>query len=245
MAFVLADRVKDTTTTTGTGTITLSGTAPNGYQTFGSAIGNGNNTYYTITAGSEWEVGIGTYTSAGTTLSRTTVLSSSSAGSLVTFSAGTKDVFVTYPAGKSVNLDTVGGITVGSSLFTMSNTGAVTSPNIVDAVGYKSIPQNAQSAQYTLVLADMGKHISITTGGILIPGNTTGSAPVAFPLGASISIFNNSTNNQTITFAASVTDTLYLAGTATTGSRTLAQRGVATLLKVAATVWVISGAGLS
>lgn len=105
MALVLADRVKETTTTTGTGTVTLAGVSA-GYQSF-AAIGNGNTTYYTISGQttSEWEVGIGTYTSSGTTLSRTTVLSSSNSGSLVNFSAGTKDVFVTYPAGRSVNAD--------------------------------------------------------------------------------------------------------------------------------------------
>ncbi len=98
MALVIADRVQETTTTTGTGTVTLAG-AVTGYQTF-AAIGNGNSTYYTIAGqtGTEWEVGIGTYTSSGTTLSRTTVLSSSNSGSLVSFSAGTKNVFVTYPA---------------------------------------------------------------------------------------------------------------------------------------------------
>jgi hypothetical protein len=102
MPLVVKDRVKETTTTTGTGTITLAG-ASTGYQSF-SAIGDGNTTYYTIAGqtSSEWEVGIGTYTSSGTTLSRTTVLSSSNSGSLVNFSAGTKDVFVTYPAGKAV-----------------------------------------------------------------------------------------------------------------------------------------------
>lgn len=101
MALVVADRVKETTTTTGTGTITLAGAAT-GFQSF-SAIGNGNTTYYTIAGqtGGEWEVGIGTYTSSGTTLSRDTVLASSNSGSLVNFSAGTKDVFVTYPAGRS------------------------------------------------------------------------------------------------------------------------------------------------
>jgi len=105
MALILADRVRDTTTTTSTGTITLSGTAPTGYQNF-SVIGNGNTTYYAIVGQgtSEWEVGIGTYTSSGTTLARTTVLASSNAGSLVVFSAGTKDVFVTYPAERSVNI---------------------------------------------------------------------------------------------------------------------------------------------
>ena len=103
MAFVLADRVKETTTTTGTGTVTLLG-ASTGFQSF-SAIGNTNTTYYTIAgqSNSEWEVGIGTYTSSGTTLARTTVISSSNSGSLVNFSAGTKDVFVTYPAEYTAN----------------------------------------------------------------------------------------------------------------------------------------------
>ena len=101
MALVLADRVKETTTTTGTGTVTLLG-ASVGFQSF-SAVGNGNSTYYTIAGQgtTEWEVGIGTYTASGTTLSRDTVLASSNSGSLVNFSAGTKDVFVDYPAGKA------------------------------------------------------------------------------------------------------------------------------------------------
>lgn len=103
MALVLADRVKETTTSTGTTAITLAG-ASTGYQTFSSAVGNANTTYYTIAdqSGANWEVGIGTYTSAGDTLSRDTVLASSNAGALVIFTSGTKDVFVTYPSGKSV-----------------------------------------------------------------------------------------------------------------------------------------------
>jgi len=105
MALVLADRVKETTTTTGTGTVTLLG-ASTGYQSF-AVVGDGNTTYYTIAGQttSEWEVGIGTYTLAGTLLARTTVLANSSATqpSELSFSAGTKDVFVTYPAGRSVS----------------------------------------------------------------------------------------------------------------------------------------------
>ena len=96
MALVLADRVLETTTTTGTGTVTLAG-AQTGYQSF-AAIGDGNSTYYAIVGTSQWEVGIGTYTASGTTLSRTTVLASSSGGSLVDFSAGSKDVFCDFPA---------------------------------------------------------------------------------------------------------------------------------------------------
>lgn len=107
MAFVLADRVRETTTTTGTGTVSLGG-AVTDYQSF-SAIGTGNTTYYTIagTGTGEWEVGIGTYTSgAPSTLARTTILASSNSGSAVNFSAGTKDVFCDYPAKRAV----VGGM---------------------------------------------------------------------------------------------------------------------------------------
>ena len=121
MAFVVADRVQETTTTTGTGTVTLAG-AVTGFQSF-AAIGNGNTTFYTIAdqSGSNWEVGIGTYTSSGTTLSRDTILSSSNSGSAVNFGAGTKNVFVTYPAGRSVY-----GLTAGSGISITAGTGTTT-----------------------------------------------------------------------------------------------------------------------
>jgi hypothetical protein len=108
MALVLKDRVKETTLTTGTGTVTLAGAAA-GFQSF-AVVGNGNTTYYAIvdnTAG-DWEVGIGTYTASGTTLARTTVLSSSTGGAAVSFAAGSKDVFCTYPSEKSVYRDAAG-----------------------------------------------------------------------------------------------------------------------------------------
>jgi hypothetical protein len=117
MPLVVKDRVQETTTTTGTGTITLAG-AVSGFQSF-SAIGNGNTTYYAIVLGSEWEVGLGTYTLSGTTLSRTTVLESSNSGSLVNFSAGTKNVFVTYPAEEAVYQDETG--TAYAPQFAASN----------------------------------------------------------------------------------------------------------------------------
>jgi hypothetical protein len=124
MAFVLADRVKETTTTTGTGTLTLLG-ASTGFQSF-SAIGDTNTTYYTIAAqtGTEWEVGIGTYASSGTTLARTTVISSSNAGSLVNFTAGTKDVFVTYPAEFTANAvgGGIGAVLLNADTATVSGT---------------------------------------------------------------------------------------------------------------------------
>lgn len=119
MALVLADRVLETSTTSGSGTISLAG-ASVGYQGFSTGVGDGNQTYYTIAleGGAEWEVGIGTYTSVGDTLSRDTVLASSDSGNKVTFSAGTKQVFVTYPAGKSVFFTQSGTISANSGTIT-------------------------------------------------------------------------------------------------------------------------------
>lgn len=150
MALVIADRVRETSTTTGTGTLTLGG-AVAGYQTFSSGIGNGNTCYYAITLGSDWEVGLGTYTSAGTTLSRDTILASSNANSAVNFGAGTKDVFVTYPAGKSVFKESGGNVALdvsstsaalritqigsGNALVVEDSTNPDSTPFVVDASG--------------------------------------------------------------------------------------------------------------
>ena len=100
MPLVVKDRVKETTTTVGTGTYTLAGAA-SGYQSF-SVVGNGNTTTYAITDGTNWEVGIGTYTASGT---RDTILESSNAGSAVSWSSGSKDIFVTYAAERSVYVE--------------------------------------------------------------------------------------------------------------------------------------------
>jgi hypothetical protein len=120
MPLVLADRVRETTTTTGTGTISLAGPV-SGFQGFSTAIGNANTTYYTIVdaATGAWEVGLGTYTSSGSTLARTTVLSSSNSDALVPFASGTKDVFVTQPAERAVYVLGAGtGLAAGAAAFT-------------------------------------------------------------------------------------------------------------------------------
>lgn len=100
MALVLKDRVKETTTTTGTGTYTLAG-AVGGFEAF-SQIGDGNTTYYSCTDGTDFEIGIGTYTASGTTLARTTILQSSNSDNAVSWSSGTRTIFCTLPAEKMI-----------------------------------------------------------------------------------------------------------------------------------------------
>jgi len=133
MALVVFDRVKESSNTAGTGTIVLAG-AQTGYQSF-AVVGNNNTTYYTIAdqQGSNWEVGIGTYYSGNVSLARTTILASSNANAAVNFSNATKDVFVTYPAEKSVNQDATGNVTVLQT---------VTANNIV-SVGNTAVSSNA------------------------------------------------------------------------------------------------------
>ena len=118
MALVLNDRVKETSTTTGTGTLNLGG-AVQDFEGFVSAIGNSNTTYYAIVndGQGEFEVGIGTVTDATPdTLSRDTIISSSNSDSAVNFSTGTKDVFCTLPASKSVVEDASNNVTLASDL---------------------------------------------------------------------------------------------------------------------------------
>ena len=117
MALVLNDRVKETTTTTGTGTLTLAG-AVTGFETFGTGVGNSNTTYYAVTlpGTAEFEVGLGTLSSDSSTIARTTVISSSNSDNAVNFSAGTKTIFCTLPASKTVFLDGSGNATLGADL---------------------------------------------------------------------------------------------------------------------------------
>ena len=172
MAFVVKDRVKVTTTTTGTGTITL-GAAAAGFQDF-SVIGNGNITSYSIvdSVAGTWEVGIGTYTSSGTTLSRTTILESSNGGSLVNFAAGSKDVFVTYPAEYAV--------------FSSNNPG--TSGQILASAGANAVPTwvNPPTGTVTSV-GGTGSYGGLTlTGTVTTSGNLTlGGTPTGnWPINA-------------------------------------------------------------
>ena len=115
MALVISDRIKETTTTTGTGTYTLGG-AITGFETFTANLSNGDTTYYCCTDGTDFEVGLGTFASSGTTLARTAILSSSNSNSAVNWTSGTRNIFCTLPAAKTVFLDASGNATLGADL---------------------------------------------------------------------------------------------------------------------------------
>ena len=157
MALVIADRVRETSTTTGTGTLTLDG-AVTGFRTFSSAIGNTNTCYYTITMNGDYEVGLGTV-GAGT-LARTTVLKSSNSNSAVNFGAGTKDVFATYPGEKAVTTDGTETLTNKTIAFGSNTLTDVASTNTTQTItaaktfrAASAIRSEAASTQDAIVIA--------------------------------------------------------------------------------------------
>jgi hypothetical protein len=121
MALVVADRVQETTSTTGTSDYVLIGAAT-GYQSFGAVMANADTTYYAITNDTDWEVGIGTYSTTGPTLARTTILASSSGGSAVSWGVGVKNIFISYAASKSAYLDANGDLLVSDKIVHAGDT---------------------------------------------------------------------------------------------------------------------------
>jgi hypothetical protein len=194
MALVVKDRVQETTSTVGTGTLTLDG-ALDGFQTFSSAVGNGNTTYYAISGGAQWEVGIGTV-SAGT-LARTTILTSSNGGLVVNLSAGIKNVFCTQPAVKSLYTDASSdfqtgiGTNVATFLITPSSAnlaGAITDETGSGALVFGTSPtvNNPTVTNYVESVVSIGtvttSHTIALTSGTVQTATLTASTACTFTM---------------------------------------------------------------
>jgi len=211
MALVLKDRVKETTTTTGTGTVTLAG-AETGFQAF-SVIGNANTTYYAITNGNNYEVGLGTYTLSGTTLSRDTVLESSSSGSKITLSGGS-DVFCTYPAEKAVALN--GTVINDANVVSTANivNDAVTTDK-VNLISTGSVPSLEAKGTSGVTDGYIQLNCAENSHGIKLkspPHSAGASYTLTFPNNdGDASQFLQTNGSGVLTWAAS-TDTTYSAG---------------------------------
>ena len=175
MAFVIADRVRETTTTTGTGTITLGGAVTN-FETFAANLSNSDTTYYAIVDNTNgaFEVGLGTFTSSGTTLARS-VIASSNSNNLVDFGAGTKDVFITVPASKMVVEDGSNNVAIGGTVTATAFSGSGASLTGVDVVNDTS-PQlgGALDVQTHDIVTTSNRDLELApngTGKVVVKGN--------------------------------------------------------------------------
>jgi hypothetical protein len=163
MAHITADRVRDTSTSTGTGSFTVSGTAPTGFRTLSAVLSVGDTFYYAIQSQglNEWEVGLGTYSSANV-FARTTVLSSSNSGSAVTFSAGTKDVFLTLAAAKTIQREADGSVYDASG----AGTDKIFFLNGLTVNTNYTIPTNYNAGTFGPVTVASGVTVTVPSGSV-------------------------------------------------------------------------------
>jgi len=190
MALVLNDRVKETSTTTGTGAVTFAG-AVSGFDTFSTGVGNSNTTYYAIVNRTvdEWEVGLGTLAADSSTLTRTTVLTNSDGNtSAITLSAGTKDVFCTFPASKTMDmtLTTAGDTLYASAANTPARLAKGGALEVLQTNSGATAPEWAASPQSVLTgtgdtLYTSGANtlarLAVGTGRYTLQTNSGGTAP--------------------------------------------------------------------
>jgi hypothetical protein len=194
MAFITADRVKDTSTTTGTGDITVSGSAPFGYRTFSTVMSVADTFYYAIQgqATAEWEIGVGTYASSNQ-FARTTVLASSASGSAVSFSSGTKNVFLTLAATRTLQLKSGDTPTAGSIPYgdgaTLSYSSVGTAGQVLVSGGSGSPTWSSAGTGSVTSVAVSGGTTGLTTSGG--PVTTSGTITIA----GTLAIANGGTNS--------------------------------------------------
>jgi hypothetical protein len=163
MAHVTADRVRDTSTSTGIGNFTVSGSAPTSFRTFSAVLSVADTFYYAIQSQglNEWEVGLGTYSSANV-FARTTVLSSSNAGAAVTFSAGTKDVFLTLAASKTIQRNNDGSVYDASG----GGTDNIFFLNGITVTANYTLPTNYNAGTFGPVTVNSGVTVTIPSGSV-------------------------------------------------------------------------------
>jgi trimeric autotransporter adhesin len=191
MALVVNDRVQQTGTANTTVSFTLSGSVV-GYQSF-AVIGNGNTTFYAATdVSGSWEVGVGTYSTTGPTLTRTTILSSSNSGSAVTFS-GTVNVFVTYPSEQSVNLDASGNVTALGTIASGTWQGTTV------GVAYGGTGVTASSGANSVMLRDANQNVAVNRLNQANTNTTAAGGTTALTAASTYSQTLNGTGNQTYT----------------------------------------------
>ena len=199
MALVLNDRVLESSTTTGTGPFTLNGAASS-FQSFAAGVGANNTTYYAIanTAASEWEVGLGTLDATGAILTRTTVYKSSNSNNAVTFSAGTKNVFCTYPSTKSVNYAADNSLSLAGNFTSTAGTNTLTGATITNT------GNTTYSGTGLRVLGDFSN--ATVTSRLAFQTSTTNGATGAYflPNGTSTASSIQATNNSDPTNASKI-----------------------------------------
>ena len=190
MALILADRVKESTTTTGTSDFALGG-AITGFQTFASAVGANNTTYYAVADGADWEVGLGTLSNDGLTLARTTVLQSSNSDTKVSFASGTKHLFVTYPADKAVS-----DITSTDASIVVSRTGSIIDLAVSEASPASTLLAAVRNTTGATLTKGTAVYISGATGqrSTVSKALATGDATSAQTLGLITSDLSNNSN---------------------------------------------------
>ena len=243
MALVINDRVKETTTTTGTGAVALGG-AVTGFETFSAGVGNSNTTYYSIAhqTANEWEVGLGTLDGDSSDLTRTTVISSSNSDSAVSFSAGTKDIFCTVPASKLVFEDASSNVTLNGAITGATN---ITLSGELDAAtldisGNADIDGTLEADAITVNGITLAETIADTVGA-MVTSNTESGITVAYDDADNTLDFTVGTLNQNTTgSAATLTTARTIGGTSFDGSANIAV-GLAATATALATARTIHG----